>query len=76
MSKLFKNLFSFLLLAFFAIGISTSVKAGDWYKSNTGFWVETGDGGFYCEWSYFKSTCKSGSTHGIGGDEKLEEPNP
>lgn len=36
-------------------------KAND-YPSNTGYWVESGDNTYYCEWSFFESTCKSGST--------------
>jgi len=50
-----------LSLVMFAMAFSANVKASD-YPSNTGYWVESGDNTYYCEWSYFSTTCKSGST--------------
>jgi len=48
--------------AFFNFGnIQEANSAGEWYQSNTGYWVESNNGGYYCEWSYFSSDCESGA---------------
>ena len=66
-----KRVFSFVFLALFMFGFVGSINANveveeESFPSNTGYWVMSGNNTFYCEWSFFEWSCKSGSSSGPG----------
>lgn len=62
----------FALIGFFVFAFSSSLKAND-YPSNTGYWVQSGNNTYYCEWSFFEWVCQSGSTSDGPPEESLPE---
>lgn len=60
-----KKVFSFVFLALFMFGFVGSINAEeeeDDFPSNTGYWIQSGNNTYYCEWSFFSWVCQSGST--------------
>lgn len=66
------QLFCVALVGLLILGFSSNLKAND-FPSNTGYWIQSGNNTYYCEWSFFEWTCQSGSTSDGPPEESLPE---
>ncbi len=60
------------IIGIFILGFSSNLQATELpFPSRTGYWVQTGNNNYYCEWSFFDWICLSGTTSQGPPEESL-----